>query len=98
MRSNNIDTQALSEIMTLAHNFKGTDTLNSCKRQFFDIMRKYNIKKGTVNEDGTLTMNSPEWNACHTIFMESVRYWFCIDDMMMNRFPKDLVKHEAGNE
>ena len=73
------------EIINLPYTEKSESVL---RKMFYDIMRKYNIKWGEKDGDGTKG-STPEWIICQTLFinlLETQVYWRFI----LERTPKDL--------
>ncbi len=69
-----------------------TKTLLEIKEIFYDLMRKYGIKQGTLNlEKGGITCNNPEWTMARDLFERSLMMQMSIGDIM-NPVPEDL-KH-----
>lgn len=78
----------VKKLNNLATDISNLDYFNKAEKKlrqdFFDIMRKYNIKKGyrETDESGTV-YNNPEWIICERLFF---------DRMAMRRQLKDLLE------
>ena len=70
---------------------KKSDSFNTMRRKFYDVMRKHGIKQGTRNKDGQLMVNNPEWQASEFLFDEQIRSFIALT-LCLDCFetPKDL--------
>lgn len=57
-------------------------------QQFYTIMRKYKIKRGTKHKDGGIMMANFEWTMCYTLFMSRVSEYYTFRNM--SEIPVDL--------
>lgn len=87
MTITNVEMQnALKEVIDLK--FQDTDTLADCMNKFYDIMRKYGIKKCVQTENGLLG-DTTEWSSCRLIFLDSIVCHFNMSNIIAE-VPKDL--------
>lgn len=70
---------------------KKSDSFNTMRRKFYDVMRKHGIKQGTKNKHGQLMVNNPEWQASEFLFEEQIRSFVALT-LCLECFetPKDL--------
>jgi len=47
------------------------DTIDENFKNYFEILRKYGVKKGQKNESGGILMNTPEWTICSEMLKKS---------------------------
>lgn len=59
---------------------------------FYKILRKYGIKQGIKNENGTISMNNLEYTLCINYFEQALHFWlrFQVAMDLGNFLPKDL--------
>jgi len=59
---------------------------------FYEILRKYGIKRGTRTETGSIACNTPEYVLCLTYFEKAFHFWVSIDVGLDlgNFLPEDL--------
>lgn len=77
--------------------FKRGDTLSSCLKQFYAIMRKHGIKQGTptLNEKGEeygRTCDNYEWTMCRILFESQLESFFMCENLFGKNIPKDLLQ------
>ena len=73
-----------------------SDTLEICMNKFFDVMRKYGIKEGTIRFDknGKSTgriCDNPEWCICKSLFFRSFENFLELQILFGNCVPEDLL-------
>jgi len=66
-------------------------SFRSMKNEFWKIMRKHGIKRGTKSKDGSVLGNNFEWTICENLFLLRVQNLFMFDSALGN-ISKDL-KH-----
>jgi hypothetical protein len=77
--------------------FKRSDTLSSCLKKFYDVMRKHGIKQGTPTcndegeEVGRIVANF-EWTMCYALFVKHITDFFTWEDIFSTKIPEDLLK------
>lgn len=52
---------------------KNSDSFNTIRRKFYDVMRKHGIKQGTREKKGAITISNPEWKAAEWLLEERIR-------------------------
>ncbi len=67
------------------------DTFNGILNKFYDVMRKYEIKKHTKKGSGweSTVSETPEWNMCYTLFVQKIKSYFDLVDYFA-QLPEDL--------
>ncbi len=71
---------------------KPSDSFNSIRRKFFDVMRKYGIKQGTKTKHGT-ELNNPEWEACEQLLERKIMSDYTWERCSSFKTPKDLQSY-----
>lgn len=69
-----------------------SDSFNSIRRKFFDVMRKYGIKQGTKTKHGT-EVNNPEWEACEQLLERKIMDFYTWERCSCFKTPKDLQNY-----
>ena len=57
-------------------------TLEQCWKLFTDIMLKYNIKQGELQEDGSELIDRYEWTCYKEVFISVIIRWFNIKNIL----------------
>lgn len=93
MKSKRLSTIEISIVSRVAEDiikvkFKNKDTLGKVLNNFYKIMRKHGIKKGTKEGNGVV-MSNFEWTMCKELYFSMLISHFNIQSIMFN-VPKDL--------
>lgn len=72
---------------------KPSDSFNSVRRKFFDIMRKHSIKQGTKLPNGAIECNNPEWEACEQLLERKIIDSYTWERCSSFKTPKDLESY-----
>lgn len=70
------------------------DTLQDLLNKFYAIMRKYEIKKGTMLSDGSVNYDNFEWTACYALFNSRVQDFFTLRNVF-DDVPQDVKYNEV---
>lgn len=78
----------------IAIKFAKGDTLADCMEKFFDILRKYNIRKSTplFDDSGEVVAmqgNNFDYTMCEALFYDRVRSFFEME-LNFGKLPKDI--------
>ncbi len=72
---------------------KPSDSFNSIRRKFFDLMRKHGIKQGTKLPSGGTECNNPEWEACEQLLERKIVDSYTWERCSSFKTPKDLESY-----
>ncbi len=72
---------------------KPSDSFNSIRRKFFDIMRGHGIKQGTKLPNGGVECNNPEWEVCEQLLERKIMDSYTWERCFCFKMPKDLESY-----
>ena len=65
------------------------DTIASLKEKFINIMKKHNIKYGSIDGKGNVHIANFDWTMCKVLFLDTILVKLRMDMIMMD-LPKEL--------